>query len=790
MSLMLLIWAGVTPGAAQAQWPPLTLRLVPVHEGDRITYRITQLASQVDWVVSDVYIKVSLPQGLRFVEAVADPPVQASFDGQEVSFFLLNLNSPLKNAYFVVEITDPSQTVVTLQPWLSWEGEVPGSYSQEPITIDITQPAQFLDWAGPSRTTVQLEMSVTAANQVLTYKIYPQKIRRIRVWDLKINLPLPEGTTFLSAEAPPTFESHFDGREVQFFALEMPAETIIEPLIVNLSAEGIITPALTTRAWASWKNAGRQAGLTISAEEQTVTGDLVIQPQAAQYTLSDQAGDVPFADYDLTNISLQSSETNLEVAFHTAGPLCGTDQPLEFRLFIDADCQAQTGQARQALGVDYEIRYDLASDSSQVRVWQADQADWIPVEAATTSFVGRQSVIVQVPFSALSNHRQFCWAGRSKNQSTHFVPYLPDDWLPNSNDARLTQYRPATPAPPALVSLADQVAPETAATTPWAACPSRASQAAAPAVPVATEPGGSIAVPLADGSGSYNIHLFSVPEGKEITQIANAHQPNFWSDGQKLLFRRPEDNGGIYEYDLTARTEELVTERLNQQHPFYEPGGNRLVYDNRELVSGADGNQYAFLFTQCSLLPPHPETEQRCQDILRFGLLAPAGQREEIEDSYPVWTATDRIAYRGCNAWTGFGQCGIYTVPSLSTQRASEGLTPTPLTDDPTDTPSDTQGDFIVFSSQRDGNWEAYLLKLDGSGLLNLSNSPDSQDGLPTLSPDGRWVAFLSNRTDQWAIWATSLDSHQTRHLFDLPPGLQVGLDDQGWLNERLDWGP
>jgi hypothetical protein len=128
------------------------------------------------------------------------------------------------------------------------------------------------------------------------------------------------------------------------------------------------------------------------------------------------------------------------------------------------------------------------------------------------------------------------------------------------------------------------------------------------------------------------------------------------------------------------------------------------------------------------------ETEQRCQDILGFGVLLPAGQMGEIQGSHPVWTATDLIAYSGCNSWAGFNRCGIYTVPSLSTKGFSNGFIPTQLTDHLTDTPADTRGDFIAFSSQREGNWEAYLINLAGSGLTNLYNSSDAQDGLPPTS--------------------------------------------------------
>ena len=82
-----------------------------------------------------------------------------------------------------------------------------------------------------------------------------------------------------------------------------------------------------------------------------------------------------------------------------------------------------------------------------------------------------------------------------------------------------------------------------------------------------------------------------------------------------------------------------------------------------------------------------------------------------------------------------------------------------------------------------------YALNLDGTWLANVSRDTPAQDGLSAISPDGSWVAFVSNRDGGWAVWASSLNGGDAHKLFDLPSGGGWAQDEWEWGRQRLSWG-
>lgn len=781
----LFIGLVLAPEHAYAQWPPFSFYLNPIHDSGKIIYHIT-FSNRVDWTLSDVTFKIPLPPGTRFLEARAQPGTQVSFDGVEVTFLTPTIHSSISDASFVVEITDPTLTVFTTHAWIAWQGDQPGDFLTTDSSIDITK--QPLNWSRPAQPRLQLKMNATVVDEVITYSIYPENVGELRMWDIKINVPIPEGTIFLSAEAPPPFVSDFDGREVSFFVIELPRRNPIPTLSFKVSITEATPSLLVTHAWAAWKNNGWSVGRRVPLAEQTVTGDVIVQPYLAQQVETDTSGDVPFASYDVTSLALLDDGDNLNVVFYTSGELGSIAEPLVFIFYIDNDCNDATGYQRSGLGAEYRLRYQrYATGQSDIVFWNTEKQTWDRSKLIKVSELAA-GVVLSVPLEWLQNNRQFCWVGLTRNVNEIYSPSPPFDQIPDRYVPGLNRYEAAM-ATATDQNLVAGVTPPLAAFAPNSTEISKPSN---PDTSISADINGKLAVPFNnDYLVSYDVHLFSLPDGQELMKIQNARQPNFRFDGQRLLVNH-EGQGveNVYEYNLVDGTKRQVGDAPMDSHPYYDSWGNRMVFDNSELIIGANGVRQSFIFVQCGLTPPHLETESRCRDIVSLGVLVPAGQMGEIQGTNPVWTSNDMIVYKGCNTWAGARLCGIYIVPASSTKGFSDGFIPRQLTKDTSDIPTDTKGNLIAFMSQRDGNWEAYTMDLNGAGVKNLSNSPTSNDGLPTISPDGNWVAFVSDRDGHWAIWVVSAAGGTAEKLFDLPANILWSGSDRAWMNERISWGP
>ena len=70
----------------------------------------------------------------------------------------------------------------------------------------------------------------------------------------------------------------------------------------------------------------------------------------------------------------------------------------------------------------------------------------------------------------------------------------------------------------------------------------------------------------------------------------------------------------------------------------------------------------------------------------------------------------------------------------------------------------------LAFYSERDGNAEIYVMNADGTGVRRLTRT-SADEGYPSWSPDGRTIAFDSDRDGNFDVFAMDADGGNVRPL-------------------------
>jgi TolB protein len=320
---------------------------------------------------------------------------------------------------------------------------------------------------------------------------------------------------------------------------------------------------------------------------------------------------------------------------------------------------------------------------------------------------------------------------------------LTGTWLP--------QLRAPTPtAPPTSRSVAVSLPTATPTLTPIPLTPTPTN----PVVITRTLPALVFRARNVGGSGdlpNWQIFVMNADGGnrQRITNDSYEDITPVWSpDGRRIAFvGRIEDNRDIYVMNLDGSgLANLTNHPANDWTPAWSPNGRQIVFSSNrlgywELFSvNADGSDVRQIAESAggSLSPVY----------------SPDGQT---------------IAFSGKSG----DNWNIHTMPAPGT--SPEGSQPQPprqLTSAvgnelaPSFSP---RGDRIAFETNRDGNYEIYVMNADGSNQRNLTNSPSSDEHGAVWSPDGKRILFYSNRTGNWDVFVMSDTGKNAVNLTNTP---------------------
>lgn len=345
------------------------------------------------------------------------------------------------------------------------------------------------------------------------------------------------------------------------------------------------------------------------------------------------------------------------------------------------------------------------------------------------------------------------------------LPSLTSTDTPNPPTPTATTPPTDTPAPTASSTATTAPSPTASPTATVTETPTETPTEA----PTVTAPalssgalGGRIAYTRWDAARDrYDLVFYSLASGESWPIVRNRRQPDF-SPQNNLAANG--DGGVIDNVILMGPNGENpvpISAFAEDAHPHWSPTGKMLVFDSTRV---GDGRRRLYL---------HHDTD--------YGQPVSPMMFEawELFGSYPIFLGDSHIAYNGCDVWENASNCGIFLV-------GTDGSKPTSVTNWPGDIPTDNLGREILAMSNRNGNWDIYRIDPTSGATVQLTDDA-GQEGLATASPDGDYVAFVTNRDGGWAVYAMRTDGSEQHKLFDLDASYGSGTRD--WLEERITWG-
>jgi Tol biopolymer transport system component len=233
---------------------------------------------------------------------------------------------------------------------------------------------------------------------------------------------------------------------------------------------------------------------------------------------------------------------------------------------------------------------------------------------------------------------------------------------------------------------------------------------------------------------------------------------------------------GISSAGLAGEGQRLTTDGQLKRDPIFVNEGEEIVYSVEHTTPRLILNRLRLADGVVTRL--HPEAS--------LPELKPSFSRDEKIYTFLAMTGNDHLTLRvrgvssrqvrilkssGTVVWnaaiTPDGKQVVYNVSGQLILRSLSDDNETSLTKSAgrNDWPNvSADGKRIVFASSRNGDFDIYVMKLDGSAIRRLTESL-GLDMRPVWSPDGKQIAFTSNRDGNYEIYTMNADGSNVRRI-------------------------
>ena len=234
---------------------------------------------------------------------------------------------------------------------------------------------------------------------------------------------------------------------------------------------------------------------------------------------------------------------------------------------------------------------------------------------------------------------------------------------------------------------------------------------------------------------------------QRVTRDTNdAIMPAWSPDGQRIVFAsKIGDNRDVFVVSLDGTgLLNLTNHPANDYTPSWSPDGRQVVFSSNRLG-----------YWEMFLVNSDGSEVRRIAD-------------EAIGGQSPVFSPDGRLLAFSARDEENNWDIYVMPVPANGSPPQPPRRLTTAVGNDlaPMFSP---RGDRIAFESNRDGNYEIYVMNLDGGNQRNLTNLASANDQGPVWSPDGKRIMFYSTRDGSWDIFVMSDTGRNVTNLTNTP---------------------
>jgi Tol biopolymer transport system component len=284
------------------------------------------------------------------------------------------------------------------------------------------------------------------------------------------------------------------------------------------------------------------------------------------------------------------------------------------------------------------------------------------------------------------------------------------------------------------------------------------------------------------GGPFYTINV----DGSGLQRITNGIDPVWSPDGHQIAFVRWDDPRGVWVVNADGSNAHRIFDWSQTRFPSWSPDGQQIVFSRQYgRPSGAGGGRRG---PRGGGGPGGPGGGAAAQPW-QLGIVNP------VDGTF--WEPLPNSDVSLTPAWSPDGERIVYSAVQGLRIQSVDGKESYQLTSDPMDTSSvwSPSGEQVSFVHRQHDHWEIYVVDVNTGQRTRLTDTPAWADGTaansvsPAWSPEGRSIAFLTDRTGKWQIWVMNADGSNQRPLFDTE--LQGLTLQYAFAGERaISWTP